>query len=234
MHNPPTHVAIIPDGNRRWAKKKGLPPLEGHRRGFAAMVKIGKKLRQLGIQTLTVWAFSTENWKRDTSEVDYLMKIYELWIKQNLKDALKDKVRILHLGRRDRIPKSLLGVIDEAVTQTAHFNKFYLCVALDYGGRDEILRAAKKISTINPSTDGQMSNLTEEEFEKFLDTKDLPHPNVDLVIRTSGEERTSGFLPWQTAYSEYIFVENYLPDFTPAGVVACLEEYSRRKRRFGR
>lgn len=222
------HVAIIPDGNRRWAKERGLHTVEGHRRGFEAMKKIAKRLRERGVQTLTVWAFSTENWKRSQEEVSHLMRIYEIWFKDNLKAALKDKARIIHLGRKDRINASLARVIENVEEKTKHFDTYYLGIALDYGGRDEIVRALNKIQ------DSKSKIRNEDDFEQFLDTKDLPHPHPDIVIRTSGEYRTSGFMTWQSAYSEYVFSSKYLPDFTPKDLDVCLDEYLQRQRRFGK
>jgi undecaprenyl diphosphate synthase len=227
--NIPKHIAIIPDGNRRWAKEKGLPKLEGHRRGFEQLKKLWKTLREQGVKTLTIWAFSTENWNRDRGEVEYLMKMYTRWMEDNLKEAIKNEVRIVHLGRRDRLPKTLLKKLDEAAEKTENFDKYYLAIALDYGGHDEIVRA---VNRAKEKLNGR--KLTTEEFNKFLDTYLLPDPNPDLVIRTSGEERLSGLLPWQSAYSELMFVKKYLPDFTPADLRACIAEFSRRHRRFGR
>jgi undecaprenyl diphosphate synthase len=235
--NIPTHVAIIPDGNRRWAKEQGLPTFEGHRRGFNVLIEIGKKARELGIKILTFWAFSTENWWRSKEEVNYLMKLYEKAIDKNLKEAFKDKVRIIHIGRKDRIPKTLKEKIANAEEKTKKFNKYYLVIALDYGGRDEVLRAAQKVqSSYLPAGTAKfkVQSLTDNIFESFLDTKDLPKPEVDLLIRTSGEQRTSGFMMWQAAYAEHIFVKKYLPNFTPTDFEDCIKEYSKRQRRFGR
>lgn len=226
----PVHIAIIPDGNRRWAKEKGLPTIEGHRRGFSAITKIGDKIRELGIKILTVWAFSTENWNREKEEVDYLMRIYEEWIDQNLKKAIKDKVRIIHLGRKDRINTRLRKKLEDAQEKTKNFSDYYFVIALDYGGRDELLRAIRK----SQITNNKSQTLSEKDFEKFLDTRDLPQSNPDMIIRTSGEKRISGFLPWQGAYSEYIFVDKYLPDFTEKDLVDCIQEFKNRKRRFGK
>ena len=230
MQNLPGHVALIPDGNRRWAKEHGLPTLEGHRRGFDRVFKMSEQLRKLGVQTFTIWAFSTENWQRTKEEVGYLMRIYATWIDMHLKTALRDQIHYVHLGRRDRLPSYLLKAIENAEQKTGHFTKYYQAVAVDYGGRDEIVRAIKKVQ----SSKFKVQDLTEENFGKFLDTNILPQPNPDLVIRTSGEQRSSGFLTWQAAYSEYIFHKKYLPDFTDQDVLKCLKEYSRRKRRFGK
>lgn len=221
------HVAIIPDGNRRWARERGLPSFEGHRRGFEAVRKAGDWLRANGVHTLTVWGFSTENWSRERDEVNYLMGIYKIWIDGHLKTAIKDRMRIIHLGRKDRLPPALLKALTGAEEKTKEFTDHTLGIALDYGGRDEIVRAVRKII-------GDKADITEEDqFARYLDTKDFKYPYPDLVIRTSGEQRVSGFLSWQAAYAEYIFVPKYLPDFSVADMQKCVREYESRQRRFG-
>jgi undecaprenyl diphosphate synthase len=223
----PNHVAFIPDGNRRWAKERKLPTIEGHRRGFEQIRKVADFLRKEGVHTFTVWAFSTENWKRDPNEVKYLMGVYELWIKKFTANAIKDKSRIIHIGRKDRIPKSLLRVITEAEEKTKAFENHQFGIALDYGGRDEVVRAIGRMEESNGSLK------SEEDFNQYLDTKDFKHPSADLVIRTSGEVRSSGFMIWQAAYAEYMFVKKFLPDFTEEDMKDCLAEYEHRQRRFG-
>ncbi|MFH1827123.1 MAG: polyprenyl diphosphate synthase [bacterium] len=224
-NNVPKHLVIIPDGNRRWAKEKGLPSFEGHRRGFNIMKDVAKKARDLGIKILTVWAFSNENWNRTKEEIECLMDIYESWVDMHLEEALKDEVRIIHLGNKTKIRKSLLEKLNNAENKTKHFDKFYLCIALDYGGREEIIRVFNSIKSTK--------NISEKSFESHLDTKDIPFPNPDFVIRTSGEQRSSGFMIWQSAYSEYMFVKKYFPDFTVNDLEECIKEYEKRKRRFG-
>ena len=219
----PDHIAIIPDGNRRWARKHGLPTLEGHRKGFDVGVKIARYIRSLGIHTLTVWAFSTENFNRTQEEVSYLMRLYEKMLDKFLSEALKDNVRIIHMGRKDRIPKSLLKKIEDVEQKTRDNTKYILNIALDYGGRDEVLRAIKKLG-----------NLTEESFPKFLDTTGQPYPNPDLIIRTSGEMRTSGLMIWQAAYAEFYFLQKHFPDLEPSDIDLAIEEFSKRQRRFGK
>jgi len=226
----PNHIAIIPDGNRRWAKAHNLPSLEGHRRGFDVGIKIGKKIRSLGIHTMTMWAFSTENWDRSKEEVSYLMKMYEIFVDKNLKNAMKEKIRIIHLGRKDRIPKKLLEKIKNSEEKTKNFKDYILNIALDYGGRDEAIRAIKKMS----NNKFLISNLSEENFGQFLDTANQPYPNPDLIIRTSGEQRTSGLMIWQAAYAEYIFLQKHFPDLTDEDIEKAVEEYSRRQRRYGK
>jgi len=229
MDNLPKHIAIIPDGNRRWAKEKGLPTFEGHRRGFEVGIEIGKKAREIGVKVLAFWCFSTENWKRKKEEVSYLMELFYQMIEKYLQEAKKEKIRIIHLGRKDRIGSKLLAKIKEAENETKNFTDYYLAIALDYGGRDEVIRMVKRIK----ETKLNLEDLSEEKINQFLDTKDLPFPYPDLVIRTSGEIRTSGFMIWQTAYSEWIFYPKYFPDFTTADFEKCIEEYKKRQRRFG-
>lgn len=226
----PRHLAIIPDGNRRWARQHHLPTFVGHQRGFKRLQDLIRAMREWGVHTITIWAFSTENWERGKKELDYLMKLYEKIIDDSLAEAQKEKAKIIHLGRKDRIPKNLLKKITGAEEATRDFNGRVLNIALDYGGRDEILRAIARMSNVK----WQMSNLDEEKFENFLDTAGQLYPNPDLLIRTSGELRTSGFLPWQTAYTEFYFFKKHLPDFTVEDLKEAILDYSRRERRFGK
>lgn len=226
----PNHIVIIPDGNRRWAKEHGLPKFEGHRRGFDTGIKIARYLRELKIHTFTMWAFSTENWKRTKDEVGYLMRLYSEMTDKLLGEAVRDNVRMVHLGREDRLPDFLLKKVKNAEEKTKKNKAYVLNIALDYGGRDEVIRA------INRMIDERRTNnqLTEMDFENFLDTAGQPYPNPDLIIRTSGEMRTSGFMPWQAAYAEYIFLEKHFPDLTEKDIDLAIEEYARRQRRFGK
>lgn len=226
----PNHIAIIPDGNRRWAKKHGFPSLEGHRRGFDVAVKIGRKIRSMGVNTMTIWAFSTENWNRTKEEVSYLMKMYERFIEKNLKEAMREKIRIIHLGRKDRISKKLLERIKNSEEKTKNFRNYILNIALDYGGRDEVIRGIQRISQQNID----LNNLTIEQFNNFLDTRNQPFPDPDLIIRTSGEMRTSGLMIWQGAYAEYVFLQKHFPDLNEKDIEYAVKEYSQRQRRFGK
>lgn len=226
------HLAIIPDGNRRWAKERGLPTFYGHKKGFNQSIDLSKKARELGIKILTFWAFSTENWKRTEEEINYLMNLYEQMIDKNLEIALKEKIRIIHLGRKDRIKKKLKEKIIFAEEKTKNFNKYYLTIALDYGGQDEIIRAINNLNSQNLNR--KTFNLDENTFNQFLDTRNLPYPEPDLIIRTGGEMRTSGFMIWQAAYSEWIFYPKYFPDFTSDDLEKCINEYTKRERRFGK
>lgn len=226
----PNHIAIIPDGNRRWAKEHGLPSLEGHRRGFDVAVKIGRKIRAMGVNTMTMWAFSTENWNRTKDEVSYLMKMYEIFVEKNLKEALKEKIRIIHIGRKDRIPKSLLEKLKKSEERTKDFSDYILNIAIDYGGKDEVVRAINKVI----SNKQKVTSITEYGFNEFLDTHDQPYPNPDLIIRTSGEQRTSGLMIWQAAYAEYVFLQKHFPDLRDEDIELAVNEYSKRQRRFGK
>lgn len=225
----PNHIAIVLDGNRRWARSKGLPTLEGHRRGFDASMKIAKATRSWGIHTFTVWGFSTENWDRSPEEISYLMKLYSRMLNVVKKEAKKDNIRFIHLGRKDRLSKNLVKYIINLEEETKNNKKHVFNVAIDYGGKNEIVRTTQKIieAGIKPE------NLNEDLFSSYLDTGNQPYPYVDLFIRTSGEQRTSGLLPWQIAYAEFYFEPEHLPDFTPEKLKLAILDYSRRRRRFG-
>jgi undecaprenyl diphosphate synthase len=225
----PDHIGIIPDGNRRWARARGYHTFEGHRKGFARAVEVSRAAREIGVHTVTLWGFSSENWDRSKEEVGYLMKLYEKLIEDYLKEAKKEKVRIVHLGRKDRLPKALFVKIAKAENDTKNNSKYIMNIAIDYGGQDDIIRATRKMID-----DGVKSeNVNKELFEKYVDTHDQPYPYVDLIIRTSGEQRTSGFLLWQSAYSEVYWENDHFPDFTPEKLKSAILDYSRRRRRFG-
>jgi len=226
----PVHIAILADGNRRWAKERGLPTLEGHRRGAEVVKQLSKKAKALGVKIITFWVFSTENWKRTVEETGYLMNLFDTFIDRERKEAIKEKTRIIHMGRKDRIPEGLRKKIVQAEEETKHFTDYYFVVALDYGGRDEVIRAIQKIHKDGLS----MSNLQESDIDNYLDTKDLPQPDPDIIIRTSGEARLSGFMSWQSAYSEYYFSPLMFPDFGPDQLEDAIKEYGERKRRFGK
>jgi undecaprenyl diphosphate synthase len=219
----PKHIAIIADGNRRWAKERGLPSFEGHRKGFENIKALSSKAKKLGVQIITFWVFSTENWKRAVDEVGYLMNLAEKVIEVQVKDAIKEETRIIHIGRKDRLPEGLKKKLQAAEEKTKKYSKYYFVIALDYGGHDEITRAVQK-----------MKDVQKEKIEDYLDTSILPYPNPDLIIRTSGEERLSGFMTWQSAYSEYLFSDLYFPDFGPDALEKALLEYNNRQRRFGK
>lgn len=225
----PVHIAILADGNRRWAKERGLPTFEGHRKGAEMAKKLSKKAKALGIKIMTIWVFSTENWKRTVEETGYLMGLFDTFIDRERKEALREKTRIIHMGRKDRIPEGLKKKIIQAEEETRHFTDYYFVVALDYGGRDEIIRGVKKLK----SSGLRIEDLDENTFSTFLDTKDLPQAEPDMIIRTSGEERLSGFMTWQSSYSEYYFSPLMFPDFGPEELEKAVKVYGERKRRFG-
>lgn len=222
----PDHVAMILDGNRRWARARKLQPWEGHRAGYEAIKKVARASRDLGVHTFTIWAFSTENWERPEVEISEIMKLLRHGLDEMEPELHEDRVRLVHLGRKDRLPKDAMEHIARLEAETKKYNDSHVFnIALDYGGRDEIIRAINKIE--------ERGAVTAKEFEKYLDTHDQPYPNVDLFIRTSGEQRTSGLLPWQMDYAEYYFEPDHLPDFGPEKLKNAILDFSRRRRRFG-
>jgi undecaprenyl diphosphate synthase len=226
----PNHIAMILDGNRRWARARGLKPWEGHYHGYLAIEEIGRSIRDLGVHTFTVWAFSTENWERPQKEIDAIMELFRKALKEKEKEFHRDKVALVHLGRKDRLPEDIRNNLIRIESETKKYMKYHIYnLAVDYGGRDEIVRATQKAieSGIKPE------DLNEKTYERFLDTYGQPYPNPDLFIRTSGEQRTSGLLPWQMTYAEYYFENSHLPDFSPEKLKAAILDYSRRRRRFG-
>ena len=227
--NIPYHVGIIMDGNRRWAKAKGLPTLEGHRRGYDKVKKVGRWCKERGVKVLTVWAFSTENWKRSEKEVNYLMNLLKFALsKGEINQLHKDGIRVQIIGQKERLSEDMQKLIKEAEERTKDNKEGILNLAISYGGRADILEAIKKITKKNIPAD----QITEETVDKNLWTAGLPDP--DLIIRTSGELRTSGFLTWQSAYSELYFCQNHWPDFSEKDLDEAFADYARRQRRFGK
>jgi len=225
----PNHIAIVLDGNGRWARSRGLPATKGHEEGAKAVRRILDVAKSFGIHTVTMWGWSTENWKRSPKEANKILGLVKDYLRKELSNAKKDGVRFIHLGRRDRLPKSLMRWIKKAEDETKDNTNFILNLALDYGGRDEILRAVKKIVTDKV----QPKKIDEKLFDSYLDTAGQPYPYPDLFIRTSGEQRTSGFLPWQMIYSEFYFEQDHLPDMNAERIRKAILDYSRRRRRFG-
>jgi len=223
----PEHVVIIPDGNRRWAKKHGLAPIEGHKKGLATAMKIVRGSRNLGVKILTLWGFSTENWGRPQTEVKYLMKIYTLFFRKHLRELIKEGVQFNWLGRRDRVPKALAAVLKKVEEATRKNSKYILNICIDYGGHDELVRTFKKLLTkgVKPR------QVNERLIADNLETAGQSDP--DLLIRTSGEQRTSGMLMWQTAYSEFFFSKLLFPDFSLAEFKKAIADFARRQRRYG-
>lgn len=224
INNLPTHVAIIMDGNGRWAKKRGLPRNMGHRKGAETLVKIVKYANQKGIKYLTVYAFSSENWNRPQSEVDYLMKLPFEFLNKFDKNFGKENIRIKVIGRREKLPMELINKIKEIETKTINNTGLTFVIALNYGSQDELIDAINEISKQNII-------VTKESFNNYLYTRDIP--DVDLMIRTSGEYRLSNFLLWQLAYSELYFTDILWPDFNQKCFDEALVNYSKRERRFG-
>jgi len=223
----PTHVGLIMDGNGRWATQRGLPRLAGHKAGVENVKPTVLAAKKFGIKYLTFYAFSTENWKRPQDEVSGIMNLLSIFIDKEVNNLHKEGVRILHIGRRERLDQGLRKKIEGAIDLTKDNTTITVQMGLDYGGRDEIAQAVRKIvaSGVTPE------EVTEELISQNLYTAGIPDP--DLIIRTSGEMRTSNFLIWQSAYSEWIFPETYWPDFTEEVFWQMLVEYSRRDRRYG-
>jgi undecaprenyl diphosphate synthase len=223
----PVHVAVIMDGNGRWAKQRGLPRLEGHQAGVSNLRPVLRAFAEQGVQYVTVYAFSTENWLRPREEVDGLMTLLTQAIEEHAEDLHQEGVRILHLGRMDRLDDKLAGSIRRVIEMTRDNQRITLSVAFDYGGRAEVLDAVRRLLKDGMAAD----EVTEQTFQRYLYTADLPDP--DLIVRTGGEMRLSNFLLWQSAYAEFYATPVLWPDFGPTEVAEALNAYSLRKRRFG-
>ena len=227
----PRHIAIIMDGNGRWAQSRGRPRLFGHHAGAKRVREIVEACPDLGVKYLTIFAFSTENWKRTQVEVAGLMGLFRRYIAKEAR-ALKDEgVRVRFIGDRVRLDDKLVGLMDELELLTSDNDKVHLTIALNYGGRDEVSRATKRLAQDVAAGRLDPEKVDEETLPKYLDTYVLPDP--DLVIRTSGEARISNFLLWQSAYAEYEFIDTLWPDFSPEIFAGLVKNYGRRERRFG-
>lgn len=224
----PQHIAIIPDGNRRWAKERGLKPMEGHRKGTEQLRDLLEYGKSVGVKYMTLWGFSTENWERTEEEVGFLMKLGALLLKKEAKYFHKNKIRFVHFGRKDRLPQSVMKEIKGLEEETKDYNELQVALAADYGGQDEIIRAVKKLCEDNI----KVEDITPDLFESKLDTYGTPPP--DLIIRTSGEKRLFGYLPWQSVYAELYFTDVYFPDFGVEELKLALEDFSARSRRYGK
>ena len=222
------HIAIIMDGNGRWAKRNMLPRTAGHYKGVEVLRNITKYANKLGIKCLTVYAFSTENWKRSKEEVSYIMSLPKIFFESYIKELMENNVRVMIIGEKEQVPDETMAVINDAIETTKNNTGLILNFAFNYGGRDEIIRACKNYAK-DYKENGK--ELNEEEFNKYLFTADLPE--LDLIIRTAGEKRLSNFLLWQAAYAEFVFVDELWPDFTNDVLDRCIEEYNNRKRNFG-
>lgn len=232
MNKLPCHIAMIMDGNGRWAKSKGLPRKAGHKAGSESLQKLLEGSAKLGIKYVTVYAFSTENWNRPKDEVDYLMELLEQYIDDNIAKAEKNDYRVKVIGNMSMVRPDLVEKINNLQEITKNKKSICLTIALSYGGRDEIVRAIKKIADECKNNNVDIDSIDEEMFGKYLDTWPLPDP--DLIIRTSGEERLSNFLIWQAAYSEVYFTEKYWPDFGIDDLKEAIADFQRRERRFGK
>jgi undecaprenyl diphosphate synthase len=227
----PRHVAIIMDGNGRWAKARRLPRAAGHRRGVDAVRRIVRKAGEIGLEVLTLYAFSSENWRRPAEEVSDLMGLLRHFIRADLNEIAEAGVRIRVIGDYRALQGDLVRLIDDAIARTAANTGLTLVIALNYGSQNEIARAAQLLAERARAGEIDPSAITAEAIEAELDTGDIPP--VDLLIRTSGERRLSNFLLWQAAYAELLFVDTLWPDFNEAELVRALDDFSRRERRFG-
>lgn len=223
----PNHIAILPDGNRRWAKQRGLQGFKGHEKAgkVDSLISLFEEARILGVKYMTFWGFSTDNWKREKEENEKLFNVLLKGIVKFGEYAEEKKVKFRHFGRKDRLPRKIIVALDKLEEDTKEYSEYNINLCLDYGGRDEIVR------TVNKLLKAKAKKVNEEQFAKLLDTKEVPEP--DLIIRTSGEQRLSGFMPYQGVYAELIFVKKHFPDFKPKDVREAVMEFSRRKRTFG-
>ena len=230
-NNIPQHIAIIMDGNGRWAKKRGLPRTAGHAAGGEAFRRIASYCRTLGVKYLTVYAFSTENWKRSEEEVGGIMRLLGKYLQEALQDMEKNHVCFRFFGDLSRLSPELQKLCRDAEQRSAEYHEVQVNFCLNYGGRDELVRAARAFALDVAEGKHSPDELTEELLAKYLYSADVPDP--ELIIRPSGEMRTSNFLLWQSAYSEYVFMNVLWPDFGPEDLDHAIEEYQRRNRRFG-
>lgn len=229
--SPPRHIAIIMDGNGRWARGRGLPRIEGHRRGVETVRTIIDAARELGVHYLTLYAFSVENWNRPQDEVGALMGLLEFFLKRETATLVKDQVRLLTIGRTEELPETVRRNLESAKAATAHFTENTLVLALNYGSRSEVLDAVRDYSAAVAEGREPPGEPTWDAFRRYLYTADIPDP--DLVIRTSGETRVSNFLLLQSAYAEFVFTPVQWPDFTREDLRRAVAEFARRERRFG-
>ena len=227
----PRHVAIIMDGNGRWAAARGLPRVEGHRRGVEAVRRTVRAATDIGIQYLTIFSFSAENWTRPASEIGELMGLLRRFIRNDLADLHKANVRVRVIGEREGLAPDIARLLIEAEELTRENDGLTMVVAFNYGARQEIVRAARRLAEEVAAGALKASNIDLDRLTQALDAPDLPDP--DLIIRTSGEQRLSNFLLWQSAYAELVFVPTYWPDFDRAALEGAIREYQQRERRFG-
>jgi undecaprenyl diphosphate synthase len=227
----PRHIAIIMDGNGRWAKERGLPRLEGHRAGAESVREVMEACIELGVEYLTLYAFSSENWSRPATEVSALMTLLDRFLDEKAKDLDRQNVRLLAIGQLDRLPAKTRALIERIQARTAENTKMTLVLALSYGGREEIVAAARSLATDAAAGKISPAEIDAELFASRLQTAGIPDP--DLLVRTSGEMRVSNFLLWQISYAEIIIVKKFWPDFRQRDLAEAVQEYQRRHRRFG-
>lgn len=227
----PRHIAVIMDGNGRWAKERGLPRREGHRAGAESVREVTDACIELGVEYLTVYAFSSENWNRPASEVKALMELLDRFLDEKAKDLKKQNIRLKAIGQLDRLPAKTRKLLDKIIAQTADHSAMTLVLALSYGGREEIVAAARSLAMDAASGKIEPSQIDCKLFASHLQTTGIPDP--DLLIRTSGEMRVSNFLLWQISYAEIVIVKKYWPDFRRNDLIESVREYQRRHRRFG-
>lgn len=226
----PLHIGIIMDGNGRWAKARGLAREYGHRRGSEVFMDIARYCKKIGVRYLTVYAFSTENWKRPAHEVAVIMQMLQRYLDDS-EQYIKEEIRLRIIGDRTRLSESLQKAIEKAEKASEHFDALTVNLAVNYGGREELLHAARLVAQHYQESDTDLSQLDSKDLERFLYTAGQPDP--DLIIRPSGEKRLSNFMLWQSAYSEFVFMDVLWPDFTPQHLNEALWEYAGRDRRFG-
>ena len=228
----PKHIAIIMDGNGRWARGKTQPRVMGHREGAKAVRRAVTRAAERGIEFLTLYSFSSENWNRPIEEVGALMDLLRRYLQDELPTLIKDNIQFRTIGDTQKLPADIVKKIDDVTQQTAHNTGLTLVLALSYGGRDELLRAQKRMMHDVVSGTLQADDVDEQTIEQYLDTHGIPDP--DMIVRTSSEYRLSNFLMWQSAYSEFLFLEKHWPDFDEADMDAVITEYQKRERRYGK
>lgn len=226
------HIAIIMDGNGRWAKKRGLPRTLGHRKGAEVVKEICKAAEKAGIKYLTLYAFSTENWKRSAEEVNALMDLLRQYLKSDLKELQEHGVCIRFIGERQMLAPDIVENMAKLEEETAQNDKMTLCVALSYGSRQEIVHATRRLALLAKRGDINVDDIDEKLFSDMLYTKDIPDP--DILIRTSGEQRISNYLLWQLAYTEFFFIDTLWPDFNEKLLLEIIDSYKSRERRYGK
>lgn len=228
----PTHLGFIVDGNRRWAREHGLPSSEGHRRGYEVLKKIAYVCKERGIEYMSAYIFSSENWGRSADEVGYLMKLFLFAFRHDMRKFIDDGFRIVFLGRRDRVSQEILDIMDEAETESAGNSDATLAIHFNYGGHAEIIDAARHLAADVQSGRADLAEMTDDKFRQYLYHPEVP--DMDMMVRTSGEQRVSGFALWRIAYSELMFLDKKWPDMTEADIDTIIAEYSHRNRRFGK